>query len=476
MRTRFPARRMEPSSTYAAPSCWPTCCAVTGLSRNASISERGKISSCLIFESSVTMSSVIPSRKYSSSFAPLWFSKYITATERWRAAAAGASEPDAVFSADAFRPESRSRLRRFRSARSSAAVWDRRSRILLERLVQNALQREGQARIELLRRRGRGVEDAVEDERRGRGGEGRDARRHFVEHDAQREQVRPRVQLLAPGLFGRHVQGRAHGAARARQVMLVEVGLRRREGRAGRFGNVAQRQRSLRQAEIQDLRGPAVHEEDVRGLDVAVHDSLRVRGIQAVGDLDADLQELRNLDGLDGDAVLEGLAFEQFHRDERPAFELADVVDRADVGVIEGRCRARFPAKPLDRLRIPGNVVRKELQRDIPAEARVPRLVDHAHAAPTQLFEDAVMGDGATDDRGGVCQRRGSLSDGADGCSRPGLVPESPTVSDPAPSRIRRGAARAETRGTSRVETRPAPTPRAPAPSTCGALPGRGGR
>ena len=38
-------------------------------------SEREKISSCLIFDSSVTMSSVIPSRKYSSSFAPLWFSK-----------------------------------------------------------------------------------------------------------------------------------------------------------------------------------------------------------------------------------------------------------------------------------------------------------------------------------------------------------------------------------------------------------------
>src|SRR5579859_2774111 len=37
--------------------------------------ERGKISSCAILESSVTMSSVIPSRKYSSSFAPLWFSK-----------------------------------------------------------------------------------------------------------------------------------------------------------------------------------------------------------------------------------------------------------------------------------------------------------------------------------------------------------------------------------------------------------------
>src|SRR5712692_12049490 len=51
----------------AAPSCCATCGAVTGLSRKASISERGKITSWLILESSVMMSSVIPSRKYSSS-------------------------------------------------------------------------------------------------------------------------------------------------------------------------------------------------------------------------------------------------------------------------------------------------------------------------------------------------------------------------------------------------------------------------
>ena len=49
--------------------------AVTGLSRKASISERGNTRSWLILESSVMMSSVMPSRKYSSSLPPLRFSK-----------------------------------------------------------------------------------------------------------------------------------------------------------------------------------------------------------------------------------------------------------------------------------------------------------------------------------------------------------------------------------------------------------------
>src|SRR5579859_6493827 len=39
----------------------------------------------------------------------------------------------------------------------------------------------------------------------------------------------------------------------------------------------------------------------------------------------------------------------------------------------------------------------KKFQRDIPAQARVLGLIDHAHTAAAEFFEDGVMGDGATD-------------------------------------------------------------------------------
>ena len=48
-----------------------------GLSRKASTAERGKRRRSLILASSVMTSSVIPSRKYSSSLSPLKFSKYL---------------------------------------------------------------------------------------------------------------------------------------------------------------------------------------------------------------------------------------------------------------------------------------------------------------------------------------------------------------------------------------------------------------
>ena len=41
--------------------------------------------------------------------------------------------------------------------------------------------------------------------------EGPPSRRHFVEHEAEREQVGPAVERFARGLFGRHVEGGPDG-------------------------------------------------------------------------------------------------------------------------------------------------------------------------------------------------------------------------------------------------------------------------
>ena len=168
---------------------------------------------------------------------------------------------------------------------------------------------------------------------------------------------------------------------------------------------MSERGRQLRQAEIQNFRLSAFHEKNIRGLDVAMHDSLRVRRVEAVGDLNADLQELRNFDGLSVDAVFERLALEQLHGDERTAFEFADIVNGADVGMIERGRGARFAAETLDGLSVLGDVVGKEFQRDTAAEARVLGFVDHAHSAAAQFFQDAVVGDGAADNGGSIRHR-----------------------------------------------------------------------
>jgi len=72
-----------------------------------------------------------------------------------------------------------------------------------------------------------------------------------------------------------------------------------------------------------------------------VHDALGERRIEPVRDLNPDLQKLGHFDGLAFDAVLQRAAFEQLHGDKRPALEFADIVNRADIRMIEsGAVRA----------------------------------------------------------------------------------------------------------------------------------------
>src|ERR1700728_2389481 len=152
----------------------------------------------------------------------------------------------------------------------------------------------------------------------------------------------------------------------------------------------------LRQAKIQNFRLAALDQKNIRGLDVAVDDALRVRRIQTVCDLNAGFEELRYFDGLPFDAVLQSFPFQQFHGDKRPAFEFSNVVDGTDVRMIERGCSARFAAESFDRLGIVGNIVRKEFQCNVAAQARVFRFIDNAHSPAAQFFQDAVVGNSAT--------------------------------------------------------------------------------
>ena len=153
----------------------------------------------------------------------------------------------------------------------------------------------------------------------------------------------------------------------------------------------------LRQAEVQDLRVPALGHEGVRGLDVAVDDALGVSGVQGVGDLDRQLQQLRRLDGLARDAVLESLALQQLHADEGLAFVLVDVVNGADVGMIEGGGGLGLSLEPLQGDLVVGESLGEELQRNVTSKAGVFCLVDHTHPPAAELLDDPVVGDALAD-------------------------------------------------------------------------------
>ena len=96
-------------------------------------------------------------------------------------------------------------------------------------------------------------------------------------------------------------------------------------------------------------------------------------------------------------AMLERLAVQELHGDEVPAFVLVDVVDGADVGMVEGRCRLRLALESLERVPVPGHLFREELQRDGALEPGVFRLVDDTHPPAAELFQNPVVRNGLAD-------------------------------------------------------------------------------
>ena len=90
-------------------------------------------------------------------------------------------------------------------------------------------------------------------------------------------------------------------------------------------------------------------------------------------------------------------AVDQLHHDEAAAFVLADVVERADVGVVQGRGGAGLALEAFRGQRVGGGRLGQELHRDVAAEAEVLAPVHHTHAASAQPIDDAVVRNDGTD-------------------------------------------------------------------------------
>ena len=122
-----------------------------------------------------------------------------------------------------------------------------------------------------------------------------------------------------------------------------------------------------------------------------------VGGIECVGDLECDLQHLAQWHAAADDAIFQSLAFEIFHGQKREALVFADIVNGANVWVIEGGGGAGFAAETIEGLRIVRGFFREEFQGDHALETGVFGFVNDAHAAAADFFEDAVMGNRAAE-------------------------------------------------------------------------------
>ena len=93
------------------------------------------------------------------------------------------------------------------------------------------------------------------------------------------------------------------------------------------------------------------------------------------------------------------VALQILHGDERASVLLADVVDRADVWMVERRCGPGFALKAAQGLGITRQIFGDELERNGTVKPRIFGFVHHAHPAAAELLDDAVVRERLTDQR-----------------------------------------------------------------------------
>jgi len=138
---------------------------------------------------------------------------------------------------------------------------------------------------------------------------------------------------------------------------------------------------------------PTLGDKDVGGFDIPMDDARRMRGIERVGDINGKRQQQISFHGTSGDAVLQHYAVEILHGDKCFPVLFADVINRADVGVVQCGCSLSLASEAREYQRIAGDVLGQEFEGDKTLQARVFGFVDHTHAPAAELFNDPVMRD-----------------------------------------------------------------------------------
>ena len=126
-------------------------------------------------------------------------------------------------------------------------------------------------------------------------------------------------------------------------------------------------------------------------------DAFRLRRIQRVRHFDSEGENRLQRQGHAADPVLEGDSLEQLHRDEGMAVRFINVMNGADVGMVErGRCLCLTP-EALEHSLIASDSFRQKLEGDEAAKLRIFSSEHDAHPAAAQFFQNAIVGDRAAD-------------------------------------------------------------------------------
>src|SRR6185369_7581236 len=158
--------------------------------------------------------------------------------------------------------------------------------ILVYCLVNDVFELWRKLRVQTYWRNGSTVEYGLKDYTRRVTPKWQTTRRHFIKHHPERKHVRSRIQFLAAYLFRRHVGHSAQRRAGAGQVFHAHSRCRI-DPHACEFSYPVGDRQHFRQPKIENLCVPTLRHKNIRGLDVAMNNSLRMSRIKGIRNVDS---------------------------------------------------------------------------------------------------------------------------------------------------------------------------------------------
>ena len=206
-------------------------------------------------------------------------------------------------------------------------------------------------------------------------------RQQLEEDNAQGKQINAMIDGSAERLLRCHVRHRPDHDPGHRHLRLGDVA-------AGAAAD------EFRETEIENLDQSPLGAHQVCALDVAMNNAARVRLVEGIGDLDANLDDFTQRDGTTRDPCRQQLTVDVLHDDEVGAGFFSDVVGDGNVRRTQHRRRTRFVEEARPALGIGLQRRRQELERDRPAKSCIFTTIHLSHAAGAQAFVNAIMLDG----------------------------------------------------------------------------------
>ena len=203
------------------------------------------------------------------------------------------------------------------------------------------------------------------------------ARTHLVQNHPESPDIGSRIGDSTGEHFGRHIRRRADR----------DAGLCDRLRHGGRLGT---NRRSLRQPEVEDLRVTFGSDHDVGALQIAVNHAVWMCVRERVRNLGAVPQRRFRWKAAERDHRGERSALHELHGDERPALDLADLVNSADVWMIELREGLGLADESLVRRLVFQRSGMEHLDRDVTRQRGIVGSIHDSHSARPKGVHDSV--------------------------------------------------------------------------------------